>query len=69
LFFTAALGIVRASEQIQYCHAHGDSVSDLIENQGATAISYFGRYFNTAVHRAWMHDNRFGRGALQMFRM
>ena len=45
-----------------YGHTHCNAKSDLFEDHRLCAIRYFGVNLNTAVHRAWVHDDGIGLG-------
>ena len=46
-------------------HAHGETVGDLFQNDGAPAIGNFAVNFHAAIDRTRMHDQRIGFGFFQ----
>lgn len=43
--------------KVEDCHADGDTVGDLVEDEGVGGVGEIGVDFDAAVDRAWVHDD------------
>src|SRR6185369_5173193 len=67
--FVARFTVTATREQVKHCHADGDSVCDLIQNQRAAAVGNLGTDLDAAIHRSGMHHDGVGSSTLEMPRL